>query len=599
MRYFEIWTKLRVPGDYTTINNAISSAVSGQTIFVSGSNTLTGNVTIPSGVTLKLLSGSTVNFNGYYIDAINGTFDIQNGANIYVTNGSSTYFGLFASVQSAIDFASNGQVVALLAGSYTESLTFTGRSNISLSGQGQGSTFINGGIAVTNSTDISISDLCTRSWVVLNNSSRCHIACATSGSTLASIYGCTNSFVSGATANNIGASFGISIYDGTGNINSSSLSTGDCAIYLTHNASYDIGLSNTFCDNGYDVDAQGGAYAYCISNIYSRPVPSSLQGNYTWSGSANGTCGQQYKGGRANGGVQLSATASTQTPPPGTVQLRDLDDKYLALMRAIHDAKEANKYDPQNYSQDYQTLLNGYKGLIAAANDKAVIIAALSKTHHLYVEISNQKGFVAFATQLLEGGQLVTLEPYLRRYTMWDDVNNGHCDNALRAADEVVASKDAGDDLKAEMLYEKGLIYKYYLGDTTKAYEMYTAIASTYPSNPLVRYAAADRGIHPAIKSKNAASPTGPASASPGDLKVYPNPFNPTTTVEFSITRSGFVSIRVYDMLGRVVAVLVNEEMASGLHSVLFNASKLPSGVYICRLEAAGKSVIQEMLLLK
>jgi hypothetical protein len=60
----------------------------------------------------------------------------------------------------------------------------------------------------------------------------------------------------------------------------------------------------------------------------------------------------------------------------------------------------------------------------------------------------------------------------------------------------------------------------------------------------------------------------------------YPNPFNPSTIVEYNIREAGLVSLKVYDVLGKEVATLVNEEKAVGNHKVTFDAGNLPSGVY-------------------
>jgi hypothetical protein len=65
----------------------------------------------------------------------------------------------------------------------------------------------------------------------------------------------------------------------------------------------------------------------------------------------------------------------------------------------------------------------------------------------------------------------------------------------------------------------------------------------------------------------------------------YPNPFNPTTTIGFTIHRDGHVKLEVFDLQGRRVATLVDEERRSGVyHQVLFDASKLASGVYVAQL---------------
>jgi len=65
----------------------------------------------------------------------------------------------------------------------------------------------------------------------------------------------------------------------------------------------------------------------------------------------------------------------------------------------------------------------------------------------------------------------------------------------------------------------------------------------------------------------------------------YPNPFNPTTTIRFSLPQRSYVTLKVFDVLGREVATLVNEELNAGEHSVVYETKGLSSGLYICRLQ--------------
>ncbi|MBL1214001.1 MAG: T9SS type A sorting domain-containing protein [Ignavibacteriae bacterium] len=79
----------------------------------------------------------------------------------------------------------------------------------------------------------------------------------------------------------------------------------------------------------------------------------------------------------------------------------------------------------------------------------------------------------------------------------------------------------------------------------------------------------------------------------------YPNPFNPTTSIKYSVKEKGFVSLKVYDMLGKEVADLVNETVDVGHHSAKFNASELPSGIYIYSIRVNDFSQSRKMLVLK
>lgn len=79
----------------------------------------------------------------------------------------------------------------------------------------------------------------------------------------------------------------------------------------------------------------------------------------------------------------------------------------------------------------------------------------------------------------------------------------------------------------------------------------------------------------------------------------YPNPFNPSTTIKFQIPADGFVTLKVYDILGNEVTTLINEEKPAGRYEVNFNASSLASGVYIYKIQAGSFISSKKMLLLK
>jgi len=79
----------------------------------------------------------------------------------------------------------------------------------------------------------------------------------------------------------------------------------------------------------------------------------------------------------------------------------------------------------------------------------------------------------------------------------------------------------------------------------------------------------------------------------------HPNPFNPVTNIEFMILDQKPVSLRIYDNLGKEVAVLAHESLPPGSYQMEWNASHLPSGIYFVRMEAEGFSQSQKLLLLK
>ena len=79
----------------------------------------------------------------------------------------------------------------------------------------------------------------------------------------------------------------------------------------------------------------------------------------------------------------------------------------------------------------------------------------------------------------------------------------------------------------------------------------------------------------------------------------YPNPFNPTTTISFSTPKQGLVTLKVYDVLGKEIATLVNGIKPAGIYNVDFDASNFASGAYFYKLETAEFTDIKRMILIK
>jgi 5-hydroxyisourate hydrolase-like protein (transthyretin family) len=79
----------------------------------------------------------------------------------------------------------------------------------------------------------------------------------------------------------------------------------------------------------------------------------------------------------------------------------------------------------------------------------------------------------------------------------------------------------------------------------------------------------------------------------------YPNPFNPTTNLEFGISDLGFVSLKIYDMLGKEVKTLVNETKPAGRYTVTFDGSNLASGIYYYQIKAGDFIQTKRMMLIK
>ncbi|OGU77652.1 MAG: hypothetical protein A2W11_04165 [Ignavibacteria bacterium RBG_16_35_7] len=79
----------------------------------------------------------------------------------------------------------------------------------------------------------------------------------------------------------------------------------------------------------------------------------------------------------------------------------------------------------------------------------------------------------------------------------------------------------------------------------------------------------------------------------------YPNPFNPSTTIKYDLKEKSFVELKLYDILGREIDVLVNKEQSAGRYELEFDASNLASGIYFYRIQAGEYVSVKKMLLMK
>jgi hypothetical protein len=97
-------------------------------------------------------------------------------------------------------------------------------------------------------------------------------------------------------------------------------------------------------------------------------------------------------------------------------------------------------------------------------------------------------------------------------------------------------------------------------------------------------------------------APETAAGATPNEFaleKAHPNPFNPTTAISFQLSADSYVSLRIYDVAGRLVATLADGWRGAGSHELTFEGSGLASGIYLVKLEVGGAQAVQKMVLMK
>ena len=111
--------------------------------------------------------------------------------------------------------------------------------------------------------------------------------------------------------------------------------------------------------------------------------------------------------------------------------------------------------------------------------------------------------------------------------------------------------------------------------------------------------AISDNGISEKVSAQNRLTAV---ESTPSELRLsvpYPNPFNPTTTIEYYLSQDTHITLEIYNVSGQKVDVLKDGIVETGHHSVVWNALGMPSGIYICTLKTNNFTDMKKMLLLK
>lgn len=157
-----------------------------------------------------------------------------------------------------------------------------------------------------------------------------------------------------------------------------------------------------------------------------------------------------------------------------------------------------------------------------------------------------------------------------------------------------------GNDLGVYVTTNGGISWNEYM--TGMPYSLIFDLSIVYP-NRSIRAATHGNGIYERKLLQNPVNITGSSSDIAEGYVLYqnfPNPFNPSTRIVYDIVNASEISLKVFDVLGREVAVVAGGMKNAGRHEVQFNAADLPGGVYFSSLYADGKSVgVRKMLLLK
>ena len=266
------------------------------------------------------------------------------------------------------------------------------------------------------------------------------------------------------------------------------------------------------------------------------------------------------------------------TPTPGQPQT-PTDDELEQGLRAFA-------------SKNFQAAKILYLSGLSKASNSERRIRAISGLYHLQAS-SKDPTIVSLLSNFSRGS---SEEAYFAtRLVSRMHISSGNIDQAVSIL-RGLKERAVGTENEKQALLELAGLRGYSAQYANVASDALTELKAKFGSS-------LDGGIMAALGGPGAATskPTSQVtSEQPGDdLTSFPNPFNPSTIIQYRLAKDGMVSVKVYDVIGREVASLVSEVKSAGTYTVTWDASRMPSGIYFTRLETAGKALVKKLMLVK
>ncbi len=180
--------------------------------------------------------------------------------------------------------------------------------------------------------------------------------------------------------------------------------------------------------------------------------------------------------------------------------------------------------------------------------------------------------------------------------------NTSYVNVTMGAGDggQLVAARHAFSDPIAFKLPSDHVFTVTAVADEGYRFVEWTGVPASIKTNPVLRYQPFFTANIEAVFALDTSVDIKPEMPDEIFLEQnFPNPFNPSTEIHFALRASNFAQLEIFDMIGRRVALLVDDILPAGTHSVTFNATGLPSGVYVMRLRSGGQTLTRRMMLLK
>ncbi|KAF0139781.1 MAG: peptidase S8 and S53 subtilisin kexin sedolisin [Stygiobacter sp.] len=245
-------------------------------------------------------------------------------------------------------------------------------------------------------------------------------------------------------------------------------------------------------------------------------------------------------------------------------------------------------------------------------NNKDALLGkyALSKIEECYTQ-AGKKDYLDYSKreikpQLKEGSETYVEALELEAHQM---VNLGLYKEAVNNLETILKKYNLNSEIEKNTLFTLGAFHNIFFGDKANSDKYFEELKQKYPNDDLVNQIEIIKGLGLAANSSvqggdvvlpfEETSPVAKTTVSEDAITNYPNPFNPSTKISFTLKEGGKVSLKVYDVLGKEVANLADGVFETGKHETTFNGSNLASGIYFYRIVTPKATITKKMMLMK
>lgn len=263
--------------------------------------------------------------------------------------------------------------------------------------------------------------------------------------------------------------------------------------------------------------------------------------------------------------------------------ISDFIEDWVFVYRSEFDYSEEGRLKE---SREYKWIDNSWTSFIRTMLNYDSYDQLSIKTDYLYpeqVETPFRKTIYEYS---ISSGQLAFEQEYYWENNEWKHMLKKTYEyNSLELLTAVTTEEDYGSGF--EFKYRDTYTYNETGLETEKTGQEYDGSAWQNKTRRLANYTI---------------SSVGEDASAPGEFRLfsnYPNPFNPSTIISYSLAADSRVTLKIFNVIGEEAAILIDADQKAGQHSVTFNASNLPSGIYLYQLNAGNISKTRKMLLLR